>query len=97
MIDLGWFAFFALVASGYLRRRPALLFLWAPVFAAACVAASAQEDAGRALEAAAQGDPVQLFAGSPAAVAIAFLGYMIREAARDVGGAIRHLSGRNSE
>ena len=95
MIDLGWFAFFVAIAGGYLRRRPALILIWAPVFAAACVAATAQD--GSPVQAVAEGDPVQLFAGSPSAVAIAFLGYMIREAARDLGGAIRHLSGRNTE
>lgn len=95
MVDLAWFVFFAFVAAGYLRRRPALILVWAPVLAAACVAASAQDSAAPPL--AGEADPVQLFSGSPAAVAIAFLGYMIREAARDVGGAIRKLSGRNSE
>ena len=95
MVDLAWFVFFSFIAAGYLSRRPALILVWAPVLAAACVAASAQDSASPPLVG--EADPVQLFSGSPAAVAIAFLGYMIREAARDVGGAIRKLSGRNSE
>jgi hypothetical protein len=87
MIDLGWLAFLGFVSASYVRARPAALLIWAPLLAAACVAAA--QDAEPLPQTLQAGDPVALFSGSPSAVAIAFLGYMIRESARDLAASIR--------